>query len=197
MINNLELIKPLLSFESKDDFYHLQVIKRKKEDPLMKSNSRSISHYYVNSPDYLDLHWEEIVQICDATGARAMINLNVRSFKTACINMREVMLEYEKADNYKFMYRAFSKAVAKSPDTKSKLWILDVDQPFDPMYDINLRKFINTLRPQLPNREFTIVPSMSGYHLITKPFDKKTFKDTLPEIEIKKNSLTNLYIPNI
>ena len=29
-MNNIEKIKNLLSFDSKDDFYHLQIIKRKK-----------------------------------------------------------------------------------------------------------------------------------------------------------------------
>ncbi len=31
MINNLNQIKTLLKFDSEDDFYHLQIIKRKKE----------------------------------------------------------------------------------------------------------------------------------------------------------------------
>ena len=33
MINNLELIKPLLNFENPGDFYMLYVFKRKKDQP--------------------------------------------------------------------------------------------------------------------------------------------------------------------
>lgn len=37
MINNLNQIKELLNFESEDVFYHLQVLKRKKEHPELGS----------------------------------------------------------------------------------------------------------------------------------------------------------------
>ena len=33
MIDNLELIKPLLNFENEGDFYMLYVLKRKKDQP--------------------------------------------------------------------------------------------------------------------------------------------------------------------
>jgi hypothetical protein len=202
LVNNLELIKPLLDFSDPDTFYHLQLIKRKKEHPDLGSNSRSFSHYYVNSPNYLDTHWEEITKICDAVGARAMINLNKRSFKESYINTRETMLEYEKAGNYKYMYRAFSKAVARNKDTKSKLWILDFDfeensNGFDSQFHNEVCAFIKSIRPINKDRIFTIIPSRNGYHLVTTPFDKKAFSDKYPDIDLKKNSSTNLYIPEI
>ena len=33
MINNFNLIKPLLDFNSEDDFYFLQILQRKKDHP--------------------------------------------------------------------------------------------------------------------------------------------------------------------
>jgi hypothetical protein len=36
VIDNLELIKPLLSFEDENDFYYLQILKRKKDNPNCK-----------------------------------------------------------------------------------------------------------------------------------------------------------------
>ena len=48
MIDNFELIKSLLKFESPDDFYHLQILKRKKENPELGSNSRVVKTYYVS-----------------------------------------------------------------------------------------------------------------------------------------------------
>lgn len=54
MINNLELIKPLLKFESEDDFYYLQILKRKKdqtpeENALGRNNNaRTIKNYIKN-----------------------------------------------------------------------------------------------------------------------------------------------------
>jgi hypothetical protein len=39
MVDNFEIIKSLLQFDSEDDFYHLQILKRKKENPELGSNS--------------------------------------------------------------------------------------------------------------------------------------------------------------
>jgi hypothetical protein len=33
MVDNFEKIIPLLKFDSEDDFYHLQILMRKKENP--------------------------------------------------------------------------------------------------------------------------------------------------------------------
>ena len=130
-----------------------------------------------------------------------MINLNKRSFKESYINTRETMLEYEKAGNYKYMYRAFSRAVARNKDTKSKLWIIDFDFEEGEGFDSNLHNevcsFIKGIRPINKDRIFTIIPSRNGYHLVTTPFDKKAFSDRYPDIDLKKNSSTNLYIPEI
>ena len=53
MINNIEIIKTLLEFNSQDEFYHLQVLKRKKENPELGSNSYVVKTYYVGSIEYL------------------------------------------------------------------------------------------------------------------------------------------------
>jgi len=49
MVNNFKQIKELLEFESEDDFYHLQILKRKKEYPELGSNSATIKTYYLKS----------------------------------------------------------------------------------------------------------------------------------------------------
>ena len=47
MVDNLDKILPLLKFESEDDFYYLQILQRKKENPQLGSNSRVIKNYYI------------------------------------------------------------------------------------------------------------------------------------------------------
>lgn len=56
MINNLELILPLLEFLSEDDFYHLQIIKRKKEHPELGSNSYVVKTYYITPVCFIFLN---------------------------------------------------------------------------------------------------------------------------------------------
>jgi hypothetical protein len=60
MVNNLELIKPLLKFESDDDYYFLQILQRKKDNAdldkrLMGNNNsaRLIKGYYIKSVEHL------------------------------------------------------------------------------------------------------------------------------------------------
>jgi len=55
MINNYELIAPLLNFDKKGDFYMLYILKRKK-DQVDKDNHqsvRTIKTYCIDSLDYL------------------------------------------------------------------------------------------------------------------------------------------------
>jgi hypothetical protein len=55
MVNNFRQITQLLKFDSEDDFYHLQILKRKKENPELGSNSYVIRTYCIRSkePFYL------------------------------------------------------------------------------------------------------------------------------------------------
>ena len=53
MIDCINHIKDLLVFESADDFYFLQILQRKKENPQLGSNSRVIKNYYITSTQYL------------------------------------------------------------------------------------------------------------------------------------------------
>ena len=65
MINNLELIKPLLNFENEGDFYMLYIFKRKKDQTTDKANHqsvRTIKTYCIESIEQLENRYEEIQQ---------------------------------------------------------------------------------------------------------------------------------------
>ena len=47
MVDNFDLIKSLLKFESKDDFYYLQIILRSKDNPDIGANNRLVPIVYV------------------------------------------------------------------------------------------------------------------------------------------------------
>ena len=42
---------------------------------------------------------------------------------------------------------------------------------------------------------YAYIPTKNGYHIITKPFNLKQFKDKYPDIDVHKNNPTILYIP--
>ena len=203
MTDNLDKILPLFKFESQDDFYYLQILQRKKENPQLGSNSRVIKNYYITSEEYLIKHYEEIKKLCEVFNARASIRLNKRSFEKvgfkAMTNLANTMMNKE----YSFLKASYDRACGLGHNDKNKTWIVDIDKN----EVIWIEQVINAISSCEPFGDKIIIqiPSKSGIHLITKPFNveqfKKNFEQELKEyqmsyieLEIHKDNPTNLYI---
>lgn len=196
MVNNLELIKPLLKFESDDDFYYLQILQRKKENPELGNNSRVIKNYYIRSIEYLDKHWDEIIKLCEVFNARASLRLNKRSFEKVAFKTMVNISNNMMNKDYFNIKSSYDRAIGQNHNDNNKTWILDFD------YNFNTKREFEILEDQLANiqpigyKVLAIIPSKSGFHCITKPFNIKHFKEELNyEIDIHKDNPTNLYIP--
>jgi hypothetical protein len=202
MINNLELIKPLLTFPHKDSFYFVQIIQRKKDHQGERvggsnNNSRLIKPYYITSIDKLNIHWEEMVKIAELFNARISINLNPRSFeKTAFAVLQKIANQMQNKDFYN-VRKSYESVCGIYQDEIDKRWIIDIDTQ-DEKFVKELEHFINLQHKKILNREYeilAIIPSKAGYHIITNPFNLQSFSAEYPQIEVHKNNPTNLYIP--
>lgn len=198
-IDNLEIIKSLLKFESKDDFYFLQILQRKKENQLITSNSRVIKNYYIKNIEYLDMRYKEIKQLCIQFNARAMIRLNKRSFEKVAFKTMENIAHTMMSRDYDFINKAYDRACGQSHNETNKKWILDIDN--DIVASPLMLAYINyNCEPICESIEdskiYEIIPSKNGFHVITKPFNVKTFREKYPNIEIHKDNPTNLFISN-
>jgi hypothetical protein len=195
-VDNIEIIKPLLNFDSPDDFYYLQILQRKKENPQLGSNSRVIKNYYISSVSYLEGKYEEIKQLCNHFNARASIRLNRRNYESVALKAMVNMANSMHNKEYSFIKKSYDRAVGQgnSEPKTSRTWILDVDGDFS---DKERRMVINFIRGTAPYnpKEVAIIPSKSGLHIVVNPFDLRDFKVEYPEIEVHKNNPTNLYIP--
>lgn len=90
MIDNIELIKPLLNFDNEGDFYMLYVFKRKKEQTTDKSNHqsvRTIKTYCIENIKYLEEKYDEIKQLCELFKARAYIHIQKQNHKDVSLEM--------------------------------------------------------------------------------------------------------------
>ncbi len=196
MTDNIDFVLPFLKFESVDDFYYLQVLQRKKENPQLGSNSRVIKNYYIRSKEHLLKHYEEIKQLCIQFNARASIRLNKRSFEKvaykAMVNIANSCANRE----FSFIRSSYDRAVGKGSNEKkkNKKWILDVDGQMSEEYFNDLFHYIEKQLPE-GNKVLEIIPSKDGSHIITSPFDLRTFKEDYPDIEVHKDNPTNLFIP--
>lgn len=196
MINNIELIKPLLNFDNEGDFYMLYVFKRKKDQPEDDRDNhqsvRIVKSYCIESVEQLEKRYEEIIQLCELFKARAYIHVQKQSHKDVSLNMiTEIVNRIQSGEtNQKHV---FDTVVGKLK-TLEKRWIVDVDETcFTSVLKID--KFLNTLRPE-GNKVEALIPTKNGYHLITKRFDVMAFKEKYPNIDIQKKNPTLLYYPN-
>lgn len=195
-VNNFKLIESLLDFSSADDFYFLQILKRKKENPEVPSNhnnnKRSIRTYYVTSLEHFKSIETEVKAICLATNSRAYIHPTKRSFKKTGKLCAIQVMERVFNEEYSHIYKTFNTACGYIESRcGDKLWIVDIDNKDRKVLNdyCNLIEDYNILE---------IVPTLNGFHLITKPFKIDTFlqectMNSLENPDIQKNNPTLLY----
>lgn len=207
MIDCIEQIKPLLIFETPDDFYYLQIIQRKKENPQLGSNSRIIKNYYITSIEYLLDKYDEIKNLCNLFNARASLRLNKRSFERIAFKTLENIANTMQNKEYKHIKNSYDRACGLLHNDKQKKWIIDVDKN-ELIWLEQIIISIQICQPCEPyiNKIILKLPTKSGVHLITTPFNvmhfKQILKDRLLEfnqeeinIDIHKDNPINLYIP--
>lgn len=191
MVNNFDIIIPQLVFDTDDDFYFIQIIRRRKENPELSSNNKVTKTYYVSSIDYLNSKKEEIIELCNRTNARAYINLNRRSYHKIALQMLRKVSDIILNGNPSSVAQAYDSVCGLYSNEKNKKWVVDIDE--DTIDDAMIEFINNECEPFDDNKEILRVRTKNGFHLITKPFNVKKFHDRYPEIDIHKNNPTILY----
>ena len=196
MIDVFEQIKPLLSFDTPDDFYYLQVFQRRKDMPNgAKKNTIIIKDYYIHSMDYFEKKYPEIKSLCNFFGARAGLRLNKRSFKKVSFRTMLNITSQMMQEDFHSTKQAFSKACGQCHNDPVKKWLIDVDTKDDNLINV-IKDFINTkCKPFNEDKYIMTLPTKHGYHIITTPFDRAEFKKVF-DIEIHCDNPINLYIPD-
>jgi hypothetical protein len=195
MIDNLNLIKPLLSFDKLGDFYMLYVFKRKKDQPEGERDNhqsvRTIKTYCIESIDHLERRYDEIKQMCEMFKARAYIHVQKQNHYDVSLNM---MVELaQRIQNGQHNQKGLFDSVVGQIKTQEKRWIVDLDTKDDDEV-LRMTKVINVARPE-GDKVISIIPTKNGYHFITKRFDVMMFKNIYPDVDIQKKNPTLLYYP--
>ena len=196
MINNLELIKPLLNFENEGDFYMLYILKRKKDQPEGERDNhqsvRTIRSYCIKSIEQLEKRYDEVIMMCEMFKARAYIHVQKQNHRDVSLNMMVALAQRIQDGNHE-QQNLFDSVVGQLK-TLEKRWIVDIDTT-DYHAVTELSQFITSLRPEGVKVE-SVIPTKNGYHLITKRFDVMEFKKQYPDIDIQKKNPTLLFLPN-
>lgn len=197
MIDNLNIIKPLLDFSEPGDFYMLYVFKRKKDQPEGERDNhqsvRTIKSYCIESEDHLDRRWEEIKQMCELFKARAYIHVQKQNHKDVSLNMLSALAERirDGVVNQKGLFDS----VVGQIKTREKRWIVDIDTK-DSAFIENVTAVINIDCAPVGNKVIVMIPTKNGYHLITEKFNVMEFAKHFPKVDIQKKNPTLLYLPN-
>jgi hypothetical protein len=197
MIDNLELIKPLLHFTDKGDFYMLYVFKRKKDQPEGERDNhqsvRTIKTYCIESIDHLEKRYDEIKQLCEMFKARAYIHVQKQNHKDVSLNMLSSLAERirDGVSNQKGLFDS----VVGQIKTQEKRWIVDIDT-LDASVISSVMLSIGVCNPIEEDKIITMIPTKNGVHLITKRFDVMQFKKQFPDMDIQKKNPTLLFLPN-
>lgn len=203
MIDNKELILPLLEFPHKDSFYFVQILQRKKDHKGTalggsNNNSRLIKAYYVTSKEKLEVYWEEMVKLAELFNARVSINLNPRSFEKAAFAVLQKIANQMSNKDFYNVRKSYDSVCGIYQDELDKRWIIDIDEN-NPEKAGNIADSVIKLHEKIKNKSYSIlalIPSKSGFHIITNPFNIEEFTKIWGfDYEIHKNNPTNLYIP--
>lgn len=195
MINNIELIKPLLNYENKGDFYMLYVLKRKKDQPEGERDNhqsvRTIKTYCIESIDHLERRYDEIIQLCEMFKARAYIHVQKQNHFDVSLSMMAALAQ--KIQNGNHNQKGLFDSVVGQIKTQEKRWIVDIDTK-DGRTIFEIEAAVNMCKPE-GNKIITTIPTKNGVHLITERFDSRSFGELYPDIDIQKKNPTLLYLP--
>jgi hypothetical protein len=200
MIDNIELIKPLLNFDNEGDFYMTYILKRKKDQPEGERDNhqsvRTIKTYCVDSIEYLHKRYDEIKQLCEMFKARAYIHVQKQNHKDVSLEM--MMSLAERIKNGSHNQKGLFDSVVGQIKTYEKRWIVDIDTK-DESVILRITKLINSIKPE-GDKVISTIPTKNGVHLITKRFDVLEFnkymslQGDVPDVQKKNPSL--LFLPN-
>lgn len=199
MNNNFEQIKNILTFESEDDFYLLQILRRKKENPDVGNKPNVVKTYYIDSIEYLDKLKPEIIGLCEERNARAYITVNRRSFKNVALKTLVEIASCIESGNYKSVRKAYESMAGKHSSEKDKKWIIDID--FNDYLNnktefAKISAFAQDLQEDANRDPFSEpILTKNGIHIITRPFNLDKFRKKYPDVEVHKDRYTILYIP--
>lgn len=162
VVDNFDLLKDYMEFNSPDDVYFLQIIKRWKDNKdkpdadswkaigkqkgTYRSGAEYLNHYLIHSPQELDNLKSEIIKICSYNNARAYISINSRSQSQVQKYMPQFKSRFSQNDpRYKYAEAIlYGQAKSGSAWKNERLKVLlDIDTVRDSKVTLKNGKVVN------------------------------------------------------
>lgn len=184
MVDNFDLIRDFLDYDE-ENFYFVQIIKRRKENPEMKKGTSLKRTYTITKKEDFDKIKDSVINTCKFYNARAYIHLNKRSHKKVALQMLKVLADNIYNENYCSSKRIYDHACGVVCSDKNKKWIIDIDSKNED----ELKKLEDHLK-EIEVNIMLRIPTLNGYHYVVNPFNKSKFS---LEHDIHKDNGTLLF----
>jgi hypothetical protein len=206
MTNNIDVMKwymkdlgiPTEQKYRNDLYFDVQLIRRGKDNPDLPAANYTFKTYYIDSIELFDNYIEEIKTCCNLFRLRAYISVNAKSKLELSKKTLVKYSEMVSLNEFKKPWR-FCDHVNGSLSGKEKRWVVDVDDCNNTdKYFLTVCDNINKCTSKYENPIVMILPTKTGNHIITHPFNTYEFEKKCKECEIetpgiKKNHITLLY----
>jgi hypothetical protein len=195
VVNNFQLIEEYMNSHpcKEGEFHFLQIIQRNKENPDLGSNNHVVREYMVENSEYLEKHKNEIITLCELFNARAYIHISKKTYKDVGFQVLNTLAEYLSQENYHGVKHLYSTSVGRCKSS-GKTFLVDIDTKDFIFKDCCICDINQKCQPlEIEQKILLEVPTLHGYHLITKPFDLRSFSELHPAVDIHKNNPTLLY----
>lgn len=195
-IDNFDRIKSLMTFGESDNlFLHLQILRRGKDHPDLPAANKLIKSWFVRSAEHLESLKEEVVFLCEHYKARAYISCAPKSIAKLSTLILRKLADNLHTGNIINPWHVFNSACGELPGVERR-WVVDVDTK-DTYLTEKIKDEIWALWVAYggQSHEIHAIPTLNGSHLIVEPFNLQAFSKSFPDVEVKKNGLTALYVP--
>ena len=195
MVNNSEKIRTMLSFEDKDDFYFLQILKRRKDNPDMERDMVVIDNFYIDSFETYDKKIPNVIALCIMENARAYFRLNKRNYAKLGPHMLKRVVDIVFTENCKALRSAFDSVTGEFHSDPDKTWVVDVDNDKNVAFGDLCATLVQLQKEAHREPMMFYIPTKNGLHIITRPFNLQKFKAQFPTLDCHKDNPTLLYCP--
>lgn len=206
MTDNFERFRPFMQLpeeEGGDAYYVIELVRRGKDCPDLPAANYHFKNYYIDTLKKYDSVQKEIRILCRELRLRAYVSVNRKSFRQVTMNTIAEMSRRAALNDFRRPYAVYESCSGMFKDRDDQHWIVDIDEcslheenQITPKWKF-VAQDINRCRP-IGDKIELILPTRSGVHLVTKPFDSTQFvSDYISKgfetPEIKSNHLTLLY----
>ena len=212
MTDNFELYKRFITLQgglpstnvkgTLDKYYVIELVRRGKDNPDMSAANYHFKNYYIYSWHDLDKYETEIKEICNLLRLRAYCSVNYKLMSQVALDTLAESARRIALHDYKKFYSIFESCSGKFADRHNNIWVIDIDDNTSAEALENIETYINNMKSGYKVNVISTVPTKSGIHILSHPFDLQSFNKNFllnlgkwfTEIpDVKKNHLTLLY----